>query len=153
MKKLILIISILVIPNLMFAQLKSQSNPNIGQSLTEPSTMGIFGVFNPERLSMSHHFSTSFMSGGGGSLMLNTYVNSIQYQISNPLLLRMNLGIANMPYNSYVNKSFDNFKDTQFFGSAELQYRPTKNTAFSIGVNIAPNYYSGYPSRYYRPGF
>jgi hypothetical protein len=154
MKKLILIICILVIPNVMFAQLKSQTNPNIKQSLTDPSTMGIFGIFNPDRFSMSHHFSTSFMGGGGGSLMLNTYVNSIQYQISDPLLLKMNLGIANMPHNSYLNNGLNNYRDTQFFGGAELQYRPSANTSLSIGVNIAPNYYYyGYPSRYYRPGF
>lgn len=155
MKKLLIITFIFIVPTLLFAQLKSQTRPaNIGQSIAAPSSMGIFGIFNPDRLSMSHHFSSSFTSGGGGGMLLNTYVNSIRYQISNPLLLRLNLGIANMPYNSYVSNNFNQAKETQFFGGAELQYRPTSNTTFSVGINIAPNYYQyGYPSRYYRPGF
>ena len=78
--------------------------------------------------------------------MLNSYINSIQYRISDPLLLQLNLGVANIPYNNFQSNS--GLNDTQFFGGAELQYRPSGSTSLSIGVNVTPAYYYGYPYRY-----
>ena len=146
MHKSLLIILILLIPVLLFGQFKTQNNPDISSQIAEPATNFLFGFLNPDRLSMNHYFSASFMTMGNHSLMLNSYINSIQYRISDPLLLRLNLGIANTPYNTFQGNP--NLNDTQFFGGAELQYRPTKSTFFSVGVNVTPTYYYGYPYRY-----
>ena len=87
------------------------------------------------------------MTMGGHSLMLNSYINTIQYRISDPLSLQLNLGIANMPYNNFGENP--GLNDTQFFGGAELKYRPSQSTSLSVGVNVTPYYYLGYPySRY-----
>lgn len=146
MQKSLVIVLILLIPAMLSAQFKTQENPNISEKIAEPATNFLFGFLNPERLSMNHYFSASYMTMGNHSLMLNTYINTIQYKISDPLLLRLNLGIANMPYNNFIGNSSIN--NTQFFGGAELRYRPSKSTSFSIGVDVTPYYFYGYPNRY-----
>lgn len=146
MKKFSLTILILLIPVLLFGQFKTQNSPEISSQIAEPATNIFFGFLNPDRLTMHHYFSASFMTMGNHSLMLNSYVNSIQYKISDPLLLRVNLGIANMPYNTFQGNP--GLNDTQFFGGAELQYRPSQSTSISVGVNVTPYYYYGYPYQY-----
>lgn len=146
MKRFAVIFMILMIPTIMSAQFKTQTQPDISKKIAAPATNLFFGFLNPDRLSMHHSFSASFMTMGNHSLMLNSYVNTIDYRISNPLLLKVNLGIANMPYSSFGDNP--GLNDTQFFGGAELQYRPSNSTSLSVGVNVMPGYYYGYPYRY-----
>ena len=148
MQKFVIIILALLIPAALWAQFKTQNNPNISETIAESPTSFLFGFLNPDRLSMNHYFSASFMTMGGHSLMLNSYINTIQYKISDPLSLRLNLGIANMPYNTFGENP--GLNDTQFFGGAELQYRPSQSTSLSVGVNVTPYYFYGYP--YHRYG-
>ena len=148
MRKILFVLLIAALPTALFGQFKTQNNPNISASIAESPTNFLFGFLNPERLSMNHYFSASFMTMGGHSLMLNSYINSIQYRISDPLSLQLNLGIANMPYNTFGENP--GLNDTQFFGGAELKYRPSQNTSLSVGVNVAPYYYYGYPYNRYR---
>ncbi len=144
MKKAVALALILFFSSMSFAQFKSQSKlPPLSQVIAKPSNGLIFGFINPEKFSMHHSFSMSYMTlGSGRGMMVNSYMNTIDYQISNPLWLRLNLGIANSPYNSFQNPALNN---TQFFGGAELFYRPTENSMIHIGVDVQPNYY--------RPGF
>jgi hypothetical protein len=146
MYKFLLFILILLIPITLFGQFKAQNNPDISSQIAEPATSFLFGFLNPDRLTMNHYFSASYMTMGNHSLMLNSYINAIQYRISDPLTLQLNLGIANIPYNTFQGNS--GLNDTQFFGGAELKYRPSGNTSLSIGVNVTPGYYYGYPYRY-----
>lgn len=146
MKRVLLTALIVLIPTLLSAQFKEQAKPNISSQIANPASNIFLGFLNSDRLTMNHTFSTSFMTAGKHSLVLNSYLNTINYRISDPLLLRVNLGIANMPYDNFIENS--NLDNTQFFGGAELQYRPSNSTAISVGVNVAPNYYFGYPYRY-----
>ncbi len=143
---ILLILLILLIPALVSAQFKNQTKPDISNQIAQPASNILLGFLNPERFSMNHSFSASFVTFGNHSLMLNSYVNTINYRISDPLLLKLNLGIANMPYNNFTDNP--GLNDTQFFGGAELRYRPSNSTAISVGVNVSPNYYYGYPYRY-----
>lgn len=145
MKKLFLVaIVVLVLPVLAFAQLKSQATPQkVGDALTKPSVNFLFGFINPERFEMHHSFSMSYMTMGGNNLMLNTYMNTIYYQFSNPLTLRLNLGLVASPYNNFQNSAA--FNDTKFFGGAELLYRPSNNMTLRLGINTAPSYLYSYP--------
>ncbi len=146
MKRFFAVLMILL-PLVTFAQLKQQAEPvDIGQAIIKPGAGLLMGILNPEKFHMSHSFSTSFMSGGAGSAMVNSYMNTIQYQISAPLMLRLNVGLMSSPYNSF-NKKLPALNSTQFFGSAELQYRPSKNTLLHLGISTFPTgsyYYSPY---------
>ncbi|HFE65302.1 MAG TPA: hypothetical protein ENK14_12945 [Caldithrix sp.] len=146
MRKFIIVAFILVLPMLCFAQFKSQATaPSISQQIAKPTSNFILGFLNPDKLQMHHNFSMSYMTFGGQGMMINSYLNTIDYQISKPLWLRLNLGVMNSPYNSFKNPALNN---TQFFGGAELNYRPTENTHIKIGVDMRPGFYY---NRYYNP--
>ncbi len=139
MKKCTIVFLLLLIPIFSFAQFKSQTKmPSFTQVLTRPTSNLILGFINPDKLDMHHSFSMSYMTFGKHSLMLNTYLNTINYQISDPLWLRLNLGVMNSPYNSLPNSALNN---TQFFGGAELFYRPTENSLIRVGVDVRPGFY------------
>ncbi len=150
MKKVLLIVLILSIPVMCFAQFKDQAKlPAFSQVLANPGNGYILGFINPEKFSMHHSFSMNYMTmGNGQGMMVNSYLNTMDYQISNPLFLRLNLGIMNSPYNSFVNNPAVN--NTKFFGGAELMYRPTENTSIKLGVDVRPGYYGpSYYNNYY----
>jgi hypothetical protein len=123
---------------------KEAELPSFSDAVGKSSNV-FFGWINPEKLSMHHNFSMSFSSfGNAGSMMVNSYMNTINYRISEPLLLRLNLGIMNTPYNSLKIAPLEN---TQFFGGAELFYRPSQNSLIKIGVDVRPGYY--HPGYFY----
>ena len=147
MKLSAVIIVLCLLGGSVLGQLKEQEGlKNFSESLAKPQTSllsGIAGIFASDRFSMNHTFSASFLSFGGNSLMVNSYLNSMQYQLSAPLLLKVNLGIMNTPYSSFnnVHPGLD-LNATNFIGSAELHYQPTSNAHVKIGVGVAPRYYS-----------
>jgi hypothetical protein len=153
MKRCFPLVLLLILSTYSIAQLKSQTDaPNISESITSQPVYTFMGLLDPARFSMHHQFSASYMTVGGQGIMLNSYLNTINYKISDPLYLTLNLGIANSPFNSF-NKNPTSIKNnTQFFGGAELRYQPSKNSHISVSVNVAPNYnyYYGYPSPYMR---
>ena len=85
---------------------------------------------------MQHSVSMSYMSMGSTNLMLNTYLNTMQYEFSDNLLLTTKLGIMNSPYNSMPHDNYLN--ESRFFGGAELLYKPTENMIFSISFESVP---------------
>ncbi len=148
MNKYLIIFLIVFIPVLTSAQMKQDTKlPSFSQMGTKPYSSLLLGFLNSDKLSMNHSFSMSYMGMGGGGMMVNSYTNTINYQISNPLLLRFNLGIMNIPYNSFGNPSLNN---TRFFGGAELLYKPADNTFIKVGFDVRPGYYR---PGYYGPGF
>jgi len=146
MNRLTLTFLILLLPAITFAQYKNQAEQDISEAIIRPGSSIFLGIFNPERFQMHHTFSASYMTFGGNGLMLNSYMNTINYQISDPLFLRLNLGLMYSPYNSFNNNPALN--STKFFGGAELQYKPSDKLFFKVGVDVAPYYnyiYSPYP--------
>jgi len=149
MRKLLSLVLVFCLPYIILAQLKENTKlPAFSQVGVRPNSNLILGFLNSEKLKMHHTFSMSYMSmGRAGGMMVNSYLNTIEYQISNPLFMRLNLGIANSPYNSFNNPALNN---TQFFGGAELFYRFNENSLIKVGVDVRPGYYG---PAYYRPGY
>ncbi len=146
----LIVVLVTVMPIIASAQFRTQ--PSIKDALTAP-TSSLGGLFDPDRFQMQHTFSVGFMSfGGGNSLMMNSYVNTINYRFNNNLFLRLNLGLFSTPYNSFGGNLQQN--TTQFFGGAELLYRPNDKMQFYIGVHKGPQLSrSYYPGSYYRTPF
>lgn len=129
-----------ILPGLAFSQLKSQAElPNISEAIAKPASGIFFGFFNPERFHMHHTFSASYLTGGGNGMMVNSYMNTMDYRFSNLFFMRLNLGLMYSPYNSFTNNPAMN--NTRFFGSAEFQYRPADNMTVQFGVAVPPPYY------------
>jgi len=140
----IVAILFLMLPVICFGQLKKDvTKPNISNTLTSAAySNGLLGFLDPSKFEMSHSFSMSYMAFGSGGMMVNTYLNTMNYRFSDKLFLTTNLGIMNSPYNSFGKNSALN--QTQFFGGAGLTYLPSKNTVISIRFESTPYLYQPY---------
>jgi hypothetical protein len=137
-----LLLILVIIPTLGFGQFKKDvSKPNVSESLIYTQAKdAMVGFLDPSRLTMGHSLSMSYTAFGGGGAMINSYVNTLNYQFSEDLFLTTNLGIMNSPYNSLPGNSHLN--DVQFFGGAELKWLPTENSAIFIRFEKSPGYYN-----------
>jgi hypothetical protein len=119
MKKLIiLIIAAVSLVSAQFRGTESQPDPR----LKFLSSSG-GAVFDMSKMSVSHSLSMSYFNTGSGSVMLNEYIAGINYQISDPLTLRLNLGMSYTPYSSFL-PAEENSTDI-YLKSATLDYRPS----------------------------
>jgi hypothetical protein len=155
MKRLgILVIVICILPSIGFSQLKKDvTKPNISKSLEVYNPQdALVGFLDPSRFHMSHSFSMSYMTFGGGGAMVNSYINTLNYMFSDNLFLTTKLGIMNSPINSLPGNNYLN--DMEFFGGAELKYLPSENSAITLRIEKMPSFYSGYNSyNHYRSPF
>jgi len=134
-------------PYTVLGQLKSQDKPaQIKQEIVQPYQNQFLGlsIFDPSKFSMSHSFSMSFFSVGGKGVSQGLYLNTLSYQIANPLLLRVQWGIQNYPYNSLA-KNHPALQSGFFLSGAELQYKPSDKLEMRLQFNSRPHYmYNGY---------
>jgi hypothetical protein len=159
MKKSVILIMLIfaLAPYAVLGQLKSQDKPTqIKQEIIRSHQNQYLGlsIFDPSKFSMSHSFSMSYFSVGGKGVSQGLYLNTLSYQIANPLLLRVQWGIQNYPYNSLA-KNHPAFQSGFFLSGAELQYKPSDKLEMSLQFNSMPNYmYNSYlydsPFRPYR---
>lgn len=147
---MVFVLCLLFIPLLSFAQLKKDVTPtNISNTLNSLSYNNPYlGFLDPSKFHMTHGFSMSYMSMGGYGMMLNSYINTINYKFNENLFLTTKLGIMNSPYNSLPSNSA--FNDVQFFGGAELKYLPSDNSAIIFRFESTPMIYPYTNSYYYR---
>ncbi len=146
MKKATLIALVLLVamPAWVSAQLKKDSyQPNITTALTQPSMPSLFSWLDVGKIQMNHQLSMSFGMGAGGQVLQNAYINSMFIPFSENLTLQTNIGIMSTPYQSFGDQSGSN--QPRFFGSAQLNYRISKNSSISLRIEKAPyNYGYGY---------
>ena len=142
----ILLVVLISVPATSFAQYRSDvGKPNISGILTSPANSYLFGLIDPSKMQMHHSVSMSYGSfGSGAGMALSTYINTIDYRLSENLFLQTNIGIMNSPYNTFGSQFFLN--KPQFFGSAQLNYKLNDNTQFMLRIERSP-------FMYYRPGY
>ena len=137
----VLFIVILCLPFNSFAQFKKDTNnPNISGVLTAPTAADVlFGLIDPSRINMHHSVSMSYGMMGNNGMALSTYTNMMDYQISENLLLRTNIGVMTSPYNTYGEGFYLN--EPKLFGGAQLHYKISDNSSLSLQFQSAPYYY------------
>ena len=153
MKKIIVIISIFcIVSSVVYGQLKEQQKPiDIKSEIIKPNSNSMLGLsfIDLSKLSMSHSYSLSYYSIGGKGISQGLYLNTIHYQISNPLSLNLQWGIQNFPYNSLAN-NHPLFQDGFVFTGASLKYKPSENFMLKLQYNVQPtigtyrNHYHNY---------
>lgn len=107
------------------------------------------GLFDPARMHMTQSFSFGYASMGGHGLTQGMYMNTMQYQISQPVSLTTHLGYLFQPSGSVqLNPALGNgFGNGTFVGGADVNWRPWSNTNFRFSVyrGMEPSpYYSDY---------
>lgn len=144
-----LIVSVSLFPTLLFAQLKKDTNMNMAQALTQPTKMqsivGLLGL-NPNKFSMSHSYSLEFTSFGGQAFNRGLYLNTMQYQFSDPITMYLQIGMQHQPFGSQVENS--PYQSKVFVSGAGLQYKPSDNFKVQLEYSEQPGlYYSPYYHR------
>jgi hypothetical protein len=135
MKKMVytyLILAFLVtIPGLSHAQFKRNvGQPNISGILNNNQNDLFLGLFDPSRMHMHHSFSLSYGGFGGNSMMLSSYINFMDYQISDNLFLQTNLGIMSAPYHTFGEKT--DLNKPKIFGGARLEYKMSDHSSIML---------------------
>jgi hypothetical protein len=151
MKNLIIIVLCLVLFNaVVSAQLKSQVEQQTSPSLylVHPASGlgGLFGWFDPNRFSMRHNFSMSYVTAGGVGLSLASYTNSMLYQVADPLNVRFDVTMQTSPFGNYGSVNQNAFNNL-FLSRAEVNYKPWENFQVQLQYRQIP--FS--PYGYYRP--
>lgn len=125
----VLLFAALLLAGTSSAQLKSQidEQQNVSQSMLRPlSTSNFLGLLDLSRLSMHQNISLGYVSGGGTGLSLASYTNSLNYQIADPLNIRMDVTLQGSPFGS-SNSNLSTNLNKLFISTAELNYRMNDN--------------------------
>ncbi|MFO7809876.1 MAG: hypothetical protein R6V47_00700 [Candidatus Delongbacteria bacterium] len=85
------------------------------------------------RLSVSHSFSTGYFSSDSNSMLINEYIAGIKYKISEPLTLRMDIGMSYMPYSTF--SAHNEEQSELYLRSASLDYQPGESFRMRIDFN------------------
>lgn len=125
-----------------YAQLKKDTgNPYISSILSTSNGDFLLGFLDPSKIHMRHSFSTSYTGFSGQGMMLSAYLNTIDFQLSENLLLQTNIGFMNSPYNTFGEDFYLN--DTKLFGGAKLKYRINEKSSVQLQFEYVPySYYN-----------
>lgn len=124
---------------------RTSDTPNQTSSLQIPLNKGLqeaSSLLDLNRLSFNHTLGVTYSTGQSGGLS-QYYLNEITYQISKPLVIKAQVGVAN------------NLSATTRYGSnsgvqvvvpnISVLYQPKPNLRIEFGFSNMPNYY-GQPS-------
>lgn len=149
MKKMTIFIFLLGLLSLpAFSQVKDQLGPDDVAGLMESSyydyqrTSGFLGL-DPSKIKMDQSYTLSVGTFGAQSITQGMYLNTLSYQFSIPLSMKVQLGFLHQPFGT------SDLASQFFISGAELKYQPFKNTSFRLQFRQYPRgYYS--PYNYYR---
>jgi hypothetical protein len=135
MKKIIYLSLILTV-----LLLSIQSGFAQDKSVSEPSVkLKGFSLLDPSRLKMSQSYTFSFFSSGKQSGTFGLYTNTLEYRISQPLLVRVGLAYLHQPLSMFNrgNQSLNGVLLPNF----QLFYQPSKSFQLRIDVSSMPGWY------------
>jgi hypothetical protein len=102
------------------------------------NTVSGFSFMNPNRFSMNQSYSVNFASGSMGSSSAGLYLNTLSYKLADPLVLSADVGFYSPLYSSTPGSFGSKGMQDPTQGSTfvlprlGLEYKPTKNTTFSV---------------------
>jgi hypothetical protein len=101
MKKIaLLMIIVLALNCISYAQFK---RPEDGSTINRTTNNLILGIFNPKNFTMNQSFQVSMISSAFGNVSLTSYVNSMNYKVTD----RLNISAdVKLQYAPYVSSSF-----------------------------------------------
>jgi hypothetical protein len=138
LRSFILLLSMLILlPVLAFGQLKEQTKPQpFSKLLTQsPGLAGLIGL-NPNRFSMQQSYSLSYMSLSGHGFSNGVYLNTMSYQLADPLLVSFQWGMMNQPLGSFGVPSL--YQNGFFVSGASVEYKPSRNLSIGVQFNHNP---------------
>lgn len=122
-----------------------------------PTGFSLRSLVNPDHFRIAHSYEMSFSSFGGQSLGLGLYTTSLQFQPSDRLAARVDVGVAHSPFGSdAVQQRLGFSQETPaqvYLQNAQIAYRPTENAVIQLQFQQSPfgGYASPYGYGYYDP--
>ena len=138
MKAKIILLLLIITSSVLIAQSQNEKSVVFKPSEGFQKTRGFLDqLLDPNKLSISHSYSLSYYTAGGSGYNQGLYLNTINYQFSDPLLMQVRFGYLHQPFGGSNNISEGNNKF--FVQRAMLQYRPFKNTTLVIDYQAYPS--------------
>ena len=109
------------------------------RSLDEPAIkLKGASLLDPSRLKMYQSYSFSYFSSGKQSGTFGLYTNTLEYKISEPLLVRVGLGYLHQPF-SMLNRGSQDLKGV-ILPNFQLFYQPSKSFSLRINYSSMPGW-------------
>ncbi|HEX04048.1 MAG TPA: hypothetical protein ENH10_02690 [Bacteroidetes bacterium] len=132
--------------------------PSTTETLRQPTIQsGLTGLLDPSRFNMGHSIGFGYGSAGGQGVSQGYYMNTLSYRFNAPVMLQLRTGVTNNPFaasggmtqpgQSALSSMFNN---AEFFGGADLIWKPRDNMRIQISVDRIPAGMGGYRN-YYNP--
>jgi len=131
-RKIFLVTFILVVIVPVYSQRLSD-----GPSSYSPAKSS-FSLFDPNRFSMSHSYSFMYSSSKTGSQSLGMYLNSIEYQVADPLKIKLDIGYLHRP-GSFLSSGGSTSNKGVIVPSFSINWKPSKNILFRFDYQQAPS--------------
>jgi hypothetical protein len=114
-------------------------------SMGLPGTAGLSSLLDPKKFSMQHSYSFAMLSDGQHTLGGGMYLNTMQYRVSEPLLLRLKWGVSQL--SGSESSPAARLKPELVMPGVELWYRPSKNFVMHLEYSAAPYLFDQAPYR------
>ena len=126
--------------------LLAQESGNFPQSLREPAKSG-FSLLDPNRFNMTQSYSFMYSSSKYGSQSLGLYLNSIEYQVSDPLQIRLDIGYMHNP-GALVGNDNGYLGDGKILPGISITWKPSEKFFLQFNYREMPVYYYSPYDRY-----
>ncbi|MFH1940870.1 MAG: hypothetical protein ABIL68_02105 [bacterium] len=141
MNKRIILCALMVL--LMMAALARAQSENPRTSIYKSSNLGLRpkgfldNLLDLSKFSMTHSYSISFTSMGRQTFSQGLYLNTMNYQFSDPLRMQVRIGYLHQPLGVFGNSNTMNGQ--VFVQRAMLQYKPYKNMSITVDYQSIPS--------------
>lgn len=128
------------------APLLAQQSGDFPQSLREEGKSG-FSLLDPSRFHMTQSYSFMYSSSKYGSQSLGIYLNSIEYQVSDPLKIQLDIGYLHNP-GSLVGNDNPYLGDGKILPGISITWKPSDEFFLQFNYREMPTYYYNPYDRY-----
>ena len=136
MKKALTLAFVLSI--ILSVSLLAQESGNLPLSGNPPAKSS-FSLLDPSRLHMTQSYTFAYSSSKYGSQSLGLYLNSLEYQISDPLKIRLDLAYLHDP-STLIGNSSSALNNGKLLPGISLSWKPSKNLFFQFNYREVPAY-------------
>lgn len=119
------------------AQTQSSGSQGLNTSDYEHRPSGFLdALLDPSKFSMHHSYSLTYSSFGGQGISQGLYLNTMNYQFSNPLSMQVRIGYLHQPFGGSDQSTGVN---KVFLERAMLQYKPSESLTIKVDYRQIPS--------------
>ena len=97
-------------------------------------------LLDPSRFNMYQSYSFSYFSSNNRSGTFGLYTNTLEYKISEPLLVRIGLSYLHQPLSIFENRGGQDLKGI-ILPNFQLLYQPNENFFLRVDYSRMPGWY------------